>query len=81
MLTKYIYAEPRQVSGAAPTGPPSGLGSLLSGGRLNGLAKQKAYKIQEIKAVNPGAKRIQITYGPYKLRAANVGLKVLALDS
>jgi hypothetical protein len=49
--------------------------SLPKGG-LAGLLKpevKKAYKIEEMKPlVNPQAKRIKITYGPYKIRAANV---------
>jgi hypothetical protein len=36
------------------------------------MPKQKAFKIEEIPAVNEGAKRLKIIYGPYKLRAANV---------
>jgi hypothetical protein len=34
----------------------------------------KAFKIEEIKAQTPGAKRVRIVYGPYKLKAAGVGL-------
>jgi hypothetical protein len=49
--------------------------SLPKGG-LAGLLRptvKKAYKIEEMKPqVNPQAKRIKITYGPYKIRAANV---------
>jgi hypothetical protein len=38
------------------------------------LPKKKAMKIEEIPAKFPGAKRIRMLYGPYKLKAANVGL-------
>jgi hypothetical protein len=41
---------------------------------LEQFSKEKAYKIEEMTAVNPGAKRLKIIYGPYKLQAANVGL-------
>jgi hypothetical protein len=36
------------------------------------MPKQKAFKIEEIKATSPGVKRIKLIYGPYRLRAANV---------
>jgi hypothetical protein len=37
-------------------------------------------KVEEIPATVPGAKRIRMLYGPYKLNAANVGPKFLSLD-
>jgi hypothetical protein len=40
--------------------------------------KKKAYKVEEMKAVNPGAKRLKMIYGPYTLRAANVRHRILA---
>jgi hypothetical protein len=38
------------------------------------MPKKKAYKIEQIKPLTPvpGAKRVKIVYGPYRLRAANV---------
>jgi hypothetical protein len=36
---------------------------------------RKAYKIEQMKLETkvPGAKRVKVIYGPYKLQAANVG--------
>ena len=38
------------------------------------MPARKAYKVEKIQTVTgvPGAKRLRIIYGPYKLRAANV---------
>ena len=40
------------------------------------MPPKKAYKIEQIKTQTsvPEAKRVKIIYGPYKLRAANVGI-------
>jgi len=64
-----VKLEPRQSGAAAPDG-----GSLFSGGFANlMLPKKKAMKVEDIKTVLgiPGAKRIRMVYGPYKLGAAN----------
>jgi hypothetical protein len=53
----------------AKTLPKGGLGGLM------GPTVRKAYKIEEIPPQkNPKAKRIRITYGPYKIRGANASL-------
>jgi hypothetical protein len=44
------------------------------------LPKKKAMKIEEMPPKFPGAKRIKLLYGPYKLRAANVGLSFMSID-
>jgi hypothetical protein len=62
------FVGPRQVQGSPRP-------SFMSGN----LQKEKAYKIEEIKAINPGAKRLKIIYGPYKLKAANVCINISQL--
>jgi hypothetical protein len=53
-------------------GKAFGKGGLLSS-FLNPETRM-AYKIEELKpVVRPEAKRVRITYGPYKIRASNVG--------
>jgi hypothetical protein len=49
--------------------------------KMGGMASlfippKKAFKIEHMKPLTdvPGAKRIKIIYGPYKLKAANVSL-------
>jgi hypothetical protein len=63
------HLEPRQEGGLS--GPAAALLSSLTSGNI---PKRKAIKIEEIKATIPGAKRVRIVYGPYVLKAANVGL-------
>jgi hypothetical protein len=43
---------------------------------VNQLPKLKAFKVEEVKAKNPGAKRVKIIYGPYRLQAANSTVKL-----
>jgi hypothetical protein len=61
------------------------LGALLSSGAGAALAaammpKKKAMKIEEIPPKFPGAKRMRLLYGPYKLKAANVGLCFICIN-
>jgi hypothetical protein len=52
-----------------------GVSMPTGGGLLNMLvpATQKAMKIEEMPSrLHPGAKRVKMTYGPYKLRASSV---------
>jgi hypothetical protein len=62
-----LFTEPRQAGGLA--GIAGSITSLTT-------PKVKAFKIEEIKAQTtvPGAKRVRIVYGPYKLKAAGVRL-------
>jgi hypothetical protein len=68
------YSEPRQ------GGLLGGLSSLLASGAkgLTDLAapKQKAIKIEELTPKNAGAKRIRMTWGPLKLKGANVNAHI-----
>lgn len=69
--------EPRQTMGDVERLGTAALTQLASlAGPLSSLfmSKKKAYKIENIAAVTgvPQAKRIRITYGPYKVKAANV---------
>jgi hypothetical protein len=63
-----LITEPRQAAGL----PKAAKGLTLP--------KLKAFKIEEIKAKTtvPGAKRVRIVYGPYKLKAAGVSLTDLS---
>jgi hypothetical protein len=55
------------ISNIAKSLPKGGLASLMN------PSVRSALKIEEIKPLrNPQAKRIRLTYGPYKIRAANV---------
>ena len=57
----YFQIEPRQVGDR----PGSGFANMFP-------PVQKAFKIEDIKATFPGAKRVKLIYWPYKLKAANV---------
>ncbi|KAF2435989.1 hypothetical protein EJ08DRAFT_645019 [Tothia fuscella] len=67
-----IQKKPRQLEGSSGAELPK----LISSGGINFLPKQKAYKIEQIEPRNADAKRVKITYGPYKLRAANSTVKI-----
>ena len=58
----------------------AGLLSLLGSagkGLMDQVApKQKAVKIEELTARNPGAKRIKMTWGPMKIKGANVRINI-----
>jgi hypothetical protein len=57
-----------------------GLSSIITSatqGLMNSMApKRKAFKIEELTPRNPGAKRIRMTWGPLKVKGANVSTKV-----
>jgi hypothetical protein len=54
------------------TGMLGGLSSLLGALSDGAMPKTKAVKIQELTPRNPGAKRVRMTWGPYKIRGVNV---------
>jgi hypothetical protein len=55
------------IQNIAKSMPKGGLSSLMNPGI------RKAAKIEEMEPkINPNAKRLKLTYGPYKIRAANV---------
>jgi hypothetical protein len=56
--------------GSIPPGLLSGVGGLMT----RFLQSQKAMKIEEIPAIiRKDAKRIRLTYGPFKLKGRQVG--------
>jgi hypothetical protein len=60
------------IMGKLPKMSPSVMASLGSIA-VKFLQSQKAFKIEEIPSVlRKDAKRVRLTYGPYKLRASNV---------
>jgi hypothetical protein len=69
-----LFPEPRQVD--ALGGLSSTLGSTVKGWMNRAAPKQKAFKIEQLTPKNAGAKRIRMTWGPMKVKGANVSARI-----